>query len=364
MNEIYKAFLSQICHCSTHPGSRVLFPNQRGMTFNRRIVFLGDSITDGHTYPLLVREAIGSKGCPAPVVINAGVGGDTAAGMRRRIDDTVLVHQPSLVTLSAGINDAIQNVHLEVYAENVRAIADRLRDEGVPLVLLTTSVFGAKHAEDERRTGTYNAWLRAFAVERGLAIAEVDRLLHQLREEKGDAFFMEPDSVHPNWEGQRMIARAVLDALGHTDAVVPTQLTPSLLPGIVTPWRLRAALDDQPLTEAAAHALLAEIMDQGSLTEWCEISLPDAEPLDDPWKYQERQRGFAISVDRGFPNCSRIQGVAFVENPLDHQQPVFFNTGAQLQAVWLNGERIYHHDQWRGWHAGRERILLRVTIIT
>lgn len=49
----------------------------------QRIVFIGDSITDGHTYPLLVRQALAEAHKPVPVCINAGISGDTAAGMRK-----------------------------------------------------------------------------------------------------------------------------------------------------------------------------------------------------------------------------------------------------------------------------------------
>lgn len=39
---------------------------------------------------------------------------------------------------------------------------------------------------------------------------------------------------------------------------------------------------------------------------------------------------------------------------------VFFNTGAHLQAVWLNGKRIYRSEGWTGWHAGKERVAARL----
>ncbi len=55
-----------------------------------RIVFLGDSITDGHTYPLLIQQALREAGQPVPLAINAGIGGDTAEGMRARLDRDVL----------------------------------------------------------------------------------------------------------------------------------------------------------------------------------------------------------------------------------------------------------------------------------
>lgn len=35
----------------------------------QRIVFVGDSITDGHTYPQLVRQALAEAGRPVPVCL-------------------------------------------------------------------------------------------------------------------------------------------------------------------------------------------------------------------------------------------------------------------------------------------------------
>ena len=35
---------------------------------------------------------------------------------------------------------------------------------------------------------------------------------------------------------------------------------------------------------------------------------------------------------------------------------VYFNTGAHLQTIWLNGKRIYKSEGWTGWHAGKERV--------
>src|SRR5947209_19084336 len=89
-----------------------------------RIVLVGDSITDGHTYPQLVRQALAEAGKPVPVVINAAVAGDTARGMRRRIERDVLVHRPTLVTLSAGINDVLHQVKPADYEADVEAIAE------------------------------------------------------------------------------------------------------------------------------------------------------------------------------------------------------------------------------------------------
>jgi hypothetical protein len=86
---------------------RLLAPSRAEESRQPRIVFVGDSITDGHTYPQLVRQALAEAGKPVPVIINAAIAGDTARGMRLRIERDVLVHRPTLVTLSVGINDVL-----------------------------------------------------------------------------------------------------------------------------------------------------------------------------------------------------------------------------------------------------------------
>ncbi len=67
-----------------------------------RILCLGDSITEGHTYPLVTAASLQAAGKPVPTFINAGIGGDTAAGMRARLARDVFPRRPSLVLLSAG----------------------------------------------------------------------------------------------------------------------------------------------------------------------------------------------------------------------------------------------------------------------
>ncbi len=39
---------------------------------------------------------------------------------------------------------------------------------------------------------------------------------------------------------------------------------------------------------------------------------------------------------------------------------MYFNTGANLQSIWLNGRRIFALDGFTGWHAGKERIAARL----
>src|SRR5689334_17466248 len=96
-----------------------------------RLVFLGDSLTDGHTLPLLVRQALGDR---SPVCINAAVAGDTAAGMGKRLERDVLSRRPTRVALSVGINDVLRKVPPSEYEADVTAISERLKRDSVPML--------------------------------------------------------------------------------------------------------------------------------------------------------------------------------------------------------------------------------------
>jgi lysophospholipase L1-like esterase len=311
-----------------------------------RIVFVGDSITDGHTYPLLIRQALAEAGKPESVCINAGVAGDTAKGVRSRLDRDVFAHRPTRVTLSIGVNDALRGVALADYQADVAAVAERLKGKNVPLVILTTTILGPKHAEAEKRLGEYNAFLRKLAGQHGFAVAEVYEAMARAR--ASEPKMLEPDQVHLTFDGYLIMARAVLDAFGHKDVPLPKALRLEPLPGLVRTWKVRpAGAKEPPLDEKAVTALQP---DAG----WKELTLPESDRQEHWWFDHERQRGFALALDKLAGKAPRYVAVAQVDAAEARQ--VFFNTGAQLLTIWLNGKRIYQADGWTGWHAGKERI--------
>src|ERR1043165_3787682 len=165
----------------------------------RRIVFLGDSITDGNTYPLLIESALYSQGLHDVTSINAGIGGDTAEGMRKRLKRDVLDKKPTLVTFSAGANDALRGVSAENYERDVRAIAQELKGAGVPLVLLTPNAMAGKpKVKAAGALAAYENVLRSIARDFNLRVAEVRK-----REEGALAAgekILAADDLHPNYE--------------------------------------------------------------------------------------------------------------------------------------------------------------------
>src|SRR6187402_3139979 len=75
-----------------------------------RIVFLGDSITQGgagpNGYVTLIRKALTDKHPDLGVeVIGAGISGNKVPDLQKRLDRDVLAKKPTLVVIYIGIND-------------------------------------------------------------------------------------------------------------------------------------------------------------------------------------------------------------------------------------------------------------------
>lgn len=325
--------------------------NAQGLSAKDRIVFLGDSITDGETYILLVRQALVDAGRPLATLINAGVGGDDAARMRGRLDRDVLSQHPTRVFLSCGVND---RVPVEEFRASVSDIAQRLRERSISLTLMTPSIPGDAQPATEALRASYVGALHDIARQYHLDVAEVSATMHRARM-RGEILIGE-DSVHPNFAGSRLISRAVLDALGERDAAVPSVLTPTVMPGVIREWLVRPA-------PTGAHPLDAtSIQTIAKDTSWVALTLPLPVRSKDWrhelngqwWQEQERLRGFALGLTQLVGTGDAFQGISHRRER--RARRVFFNTGAGLRTVWLNGVLVYRNTEPTGWHAGKERI--------
>ena len=306
-----------------------------------KIVFLGDSITDGHTYPQLVAQALKQAKIEVPTIVNAGIGGDTAAGMLKRLDRDVFIHKPTLITLSAGINDS-GRVSVADFERDVTAIADAVTQRGIKLIVLTTSIQGKGREKNAERALEYDQVLRKVAEAHHAPLADVKALMSAARDQ--GASLLEEDQVHPNFEGQRLIARAVLDALGQAKVEVPKKLDVAVMPGVITDWKIRP-LGEKEKVDPTTIAV------DGT---WKTLHLPLTQAEPTWWRDDERGRGFAMSLDKQIGAGKQFVGIATITSPAARK--VYLNTGAQLQAIWVNGKQIYESKEWTGWHAGKERL--------
>jgi acyl-CoA thioesterase-1 len=188
---------------ATAPGTPVAAPV--------RIVALGDSLTAGYgldpeqAWPALVGERLRAAGL-AVEVVNAGVSGDTTAGGRRRID--WLLRAPiDVLVLALGANDALRGLPIADTEANLRAIIAAVRAAHPQARVLLAGMLAPPNMGREYGEAFAAVFPRVAAAE-GCAL-----LPFLLAGVAGAAELNLGDGIHPNAEGQQVIAQAVGDAL-------------------------------------------------------------------------------------------------------------------------------------------------------
>ena len=328
------------------------------------VVCLGDSITDGCTYTQLISQALKDAGMPVPTVVCSGVVCDTAPLMAARMNKTVLSFQPTIVTLAAGTNDAIHGEAPEIYEKALREIADRVKAQGARMILLTPCIIDVKGKDKrepaEKLVALYAEAIRKVAKEYGFAVAENNALQNKARDD-GKAV-MSPDGIHPNYFGQTLMARSILDAMGCQEVPLPKEFKPQLFPGVIREWRLRLAPKAadgkaQPLTEEVVKGLAVD-------DTWKTFALPDPEPNDkrsaEDWNEQERRNGFSYAVKE-----INKEGAIHLSATIDAKEAkkAWINTATGISKAFWNGKDVTPAETndeekpcLRGYHAGKHRI--------
>jgi len=185
---------------------------------DRRVVFFGDSITDGWKL---------DESFPGRHYVNRGIGGQTTPQMLVRFREDVLDLKASVVVILAGTNDIAGNtgpMSLEEIEANYASMADLARGHGVRAVF--SSVLPV-HNYTERSADFFplrspekilklNQWLQDYCRASGCIYLDY---FSALVDDKG---FMKKDlaadGLHPNQAGYAIMAplaeKAIRKALG------------------------------------------------------------------------------------------------------------------------------------------------------
>ena len=175
------------------------------------VLFFGTSLTAGaglepeQAFPALVEQKADSAGLPIKAV-NAGLSGETTAGAARRID-WVLRTPADVIVVETGANDALRGLSPAAAKANIEKIVASIRKKqpGATIVLVQffappnfgneyTRSFSAIYADVARRE---NVVLIPFLLE---GVAGVSR-------------YNQPDGIHPNVAGEKIVADNVWRAL-------------------------------------------------------------------------------------------------------------------------------------------------------
>jgi acyl-CoA thioesterase-1 len=91
------------------------------------ILVVGDSLSAeyglkrGTGWVALMEQRLAQEKIPA-VVVNASISGDTTSGGRARLPALLAKHQPSMVIIELGSNDALRGLPLPMTQENLQAM--------------------------------------------------------------------------------------------------------------------------------------------------------------------------------------------------------------------------------------------------
>ena len=171
----------------------------------RRVVFMGNSITDGWArhFPVMF---------PGKPYVGRGIGGQTTPQMLVRFHADVVALRPAVVVILAGTNDIAGNTGPSTNAmiqDNLQAMTEIAQANGIRVVLSSIlPVFDypwRRGLQPAPRIVAVNAWLKAYAARVGATYLDYHSAMRDERD--GLRAGLGDDGVHPNEAGYRIMAR-------------------------------------------------------------------------------------------------------------------------------------------------------------
>jgi len=188
----------------------------KGQTDPQRVVFMGDSITDGWRL---------AEYFPGKPYVNRGIGGQTTPQMVVRMFEDVINLKPAAMIVLAGTNDIARNTGpetIEMVEENFMAMTELAQAHGIKVILCAltpVSDYGPRRMTDGRPPSDIlklNAWIKEYAAKSHAVYADY---FAALADDKGmlkEGF--SKDGLHPNDKGYELLApvasAAIQQALG------------------------------------------------------------------------------------------------------------------------------------------------------
>ncbi len=218
------------------------------------LVFLGDSITHQCLYTQFIEDYYYTRYPNLQIHFhNAGVSGDKAFHALDRFDGDVAPFKPKYITVLLGMNDgAYQHFNHEIFAtyeKDMTTLAGRIAELGAIGIFMGPTMYDSRVAtvkpprwlknkeQIAQATMYYNAllafygtWARDAALARGNGYVDMLGPLNQLTTQerlKKPDFTMIPDAVHPDANGQAVMAFSVLEQMNANRSV--TALTANKL---------------------------------------------------------------------------------------------------------------------------------------
>ena len=182
-------------------------PGKPAATAPRTVLFLGTSLTAGlgldpdSAYPQQIQRKIDARALPYQAV-NAGVSGETSAGLLRRLD-WVLQNPSAVIVVETGANDGLRGQPVDATKTTIGQILTRLAKERPEARVVLVQMEAPTNLGAEY-TRAFHAMFPALAKAHGVTLMPF--LLDGVA---GRAALNQGDGVHPNLEGERKVTENV-----------------------------------------------------------------------------------------------------------------------------------------------------------
>ncbi len=220
----------------------------------KRILFLGDSVTYAGQYVAWIETQLRLQGVdPLPEIINLGLSSETCSGLsepdhpfprpdvHERLTRALQQVRPDVVVACYGMNDGIYHPfhedRFQAWKDGILRLTAAVRGAGAKIVLLTPPPFDPLLLRESGKlqpagrdkyayfavyenyadvVKTYGDWILQLRDEADMVIDLHQPVISYVTEQRrrDPRFSLAPDGVHPTEEGQRVIAEAILRALG------------------------------------------------------------------------------------------------------------------------------------------------------
>ncbi|HWT00732.1 MAG TPA: arylesterase [Pyrinomonadaceae bacterium] len=174
-----------------------------------KIVAFGDSLTQGlglsagEAYPAVLQKMLDADGYRYEVV-NAGVSGETSAGGLRRLDWT-LAGDVRFLILELGANDLLRGQPVGELKNNLAQIIERAKGRNIEVLL--AGMYAPTNAGADYQREVHEAFQ---SLAREYKVTLIPFFLDRVA---GVETLNQPDGIHPNAQGARIVAETVYKSL-------------------------------------------------------------------------------------------------------------------------------------------------------
>jgi acyl-CoA thioesterase I len=169
------------------------------------VLIVGDSISAeyglkrGTGWVALLEQEL-TKARPKAQVVNASISGDTTSGGRSRLPALLKQHQPTVVIIELGGNDALRGLPLDMTRTNLATMTREARDGGAHVLLLGMEMppnYGARYGQEFK-----DVYVSVAKTEKA---ALVPFLLKGVADLKDPTQLFQADRIHPNETAQTIL---------------------------------------------------------------------------------------------------------------------------------------------------------------